>query len=60
MNSHKKRSLTGLKPTGNLHLGNYLGALKPALSPSGSRFSSARLCRLFLQIRRWPGSLSSI
>ncbi|MEY4668980.1 MAG: hypothetical protein RL518_1679 [Pseudomonadota bacterium] len=34
MNSHKKRSLTGLKPTGNLHLGNYLGALKPALELS--------------------------
>jgi tryptophanyl-tRNA synthetase len=36
MNSHKKRSLTGLKPTGNLHLGNYLGALKPALELSKS------------------------
>jgi tryptophanyl-tRNA synthetase len=34
MNSQKKRSLTGLKPTGNLHLGNYLGALKPALELS--------------------------
>jgi tryptophanyl-tRNA synthetase len=34
MSSHKKRSLTGLKPTGNLHLGNYLGALKPALELS--------------------------
>jgi tryptophanyl-tRNA synthetase len=36
MSSHKKRSLTGLKPTGNLHLGNYLGALKPALELSKS------------------------
>jgi tryptophanyl-tRNA synthetase len=34
MSSQKKRSLTGLKPTGNLHLGNYLGALKPALELS--------------------------
>ena len=34
MSSHKKRSLTGLKPTGNLHLGNYLGALRPALELS--------------------------
>ncbi len=34
MSSNKKRSLTGLKPTGNLHLGNYLGALKPALELS--------------------------
>lgn len=36
MSSQKKRSLTGLKPTGNLHLGNYLGALKPALELSKS------------------------
>lgn len=36
MSSGKKRSLTGLKPTGNLHLGNYLGALKPALELSKS------------------------
>lgn len=27
--SNKKRLLTGLKPTGNLHIGNYFGALKP-------------------------------
>jgi tryptophanyl-tRNA synthetase len=27
----KKISLTGIKPTGSLHIGNYLGAIKPAL-----------------------------
>lgn len=27
--SNKKRLLTGLKPTGNLHIGNYFGALRP-------------------------------
>ncbi|WP_054708976.1 tryptophan--tRNA ligase [Bacillus sp. JCM 19041] len=27
----QKRSLTGVKPTGNIHLGNYIGAIKPAL-----------------------------
>lgn len=27
----KKRILTGIKPTGTPHLGNYLGAIKPAL-----------------------------
>lgn len=27
----KKRCLTGIKPTGSLHLGNYLGAIKPIL-----------------------------
>lgn len=34
MSPQKKRALTGLKPTGNLHLGNYLGALRPALELS--------------------------
>lgn len=28
----KKRILTGIKPTGTPHIGNYLGAIKPALS----------------------------
>jgi tryptophanyl-tRNA synthetase len=27
----KKRSLTGIKPTGTPHIGNYLGAIKPAI-----------------------------
>lgn len=27
-----KRALTGIKPTGNVHLGNYLGMIRPALS----------------------------
>ena len=31
MTQTKKRALTGLRATGNLHLGNYLGAIKPAL-----------------------------
>ena len=25
---HKKRVFSGVQPTGNLHIGNYLGALK--------------------------------
>ena len=28
---NKKISLTGIKPTGTPHIGNYLGAIKPAL-----------------------------
>ena len=32
----KKRSLTGIKPTGLPHIGNYLGAIKPALSYTDS------------------------
>lgn len=31
MSESKKRRLTGLKPTGKLHIGNYFGALKPFL-----------------------------
>jgi tryptophanyl-tRNA synthetase len=31
MNIMKKISLTGIKPTGVLHIGNYFGAIKPAL-----------------------------
>ena len=27
----KEISLTGIKPTGDLHIGNYFGAIKPAL-----------------------------
>jgi len=27
-----QRSLTGIKPSGNVHLGNYLGAIQPALA----------------------------
>lgn len=29
MNTDKKRLLTGLQPSGDLHIGNYFGALKP-------------------------------
>ncbi|NIZ18883.1 tryptophan--tRNA ligase [Entomospira culicis] len=28
----RKRTLTGIKPTGEMHLGNYLGAIRPALA----------------------------
>jgi tryptophanyl-tRNA synthetase len=31
-----KRSLTGIRPSGNPHLGNYLGMIKPALERQGS------------------------
>ena len=36
MANQKKRALTGLRATGNLHLGNYLGALRPGLELSQS------------------------
>jgi len=31
MNSSRKISLTGIRASGNLHIGNYLGAIRPAL-----------------------------
>lgn len=31
MNTEKPRSLTGIRPSGNLHIGNYLGMIRPAL-----------------------------
>jgi tryptophanyl-tRNA synthetase len=31
----KQISLTGIKPTGDLHIGNYFGAIKPALNLAG-------------------------
>lgn len=35
--TERKRSLSGIKPTGTPHLGNYLGFLKPALALQESR-----------------------
>ncbi|HET7579687.1 MAG TPA: tryptophan--tRNA ligase [Bacillales bacterium] len=29
---NKKVTLTGIKPTGNIHIGNYIGVIKPALA----------------------------
>ncbi|MCO4794510.1 MAG: tryptophan--tRNA ligase, partial [Bacteriovoracaceae bacterium] len=34
--SNKKISLTGIKPTGMPHIGNYLGAIKPAIEMANS------------------------
>jgi tryptophanyl-tRNA synthetase len=31
METRKKRVLTGIKPTGIPHIGNYLGAIRPAI-----------------------------
>jgi tryptophanyl-tRNA synthetase len=36
MNAKKKTCLTGIKPTGMPHLGNYLGAIKPAIEMANS------------------------
>ncbi|MBW3110569.1 tryptophan--tRNA ligase [Bacillus sp. MCCB 382] len=34
----KKQVLTGIKPTGRIHLGNYIGAIKPALKLAENDF----------------------
>ena len=33
----QKISLTGIKPTGTPHLGNYIGAIKPALEIANNK-----------------------
>ena len=40
----QKRVLTGVKPTGTVHLGNYVGAIKPAVK----LINDARDCFLFV------------
>ena len=35
MTDEKKRLFTGLQPSGQLHIGNYLGALKPFVESYG-------------------------
>lgn len=39
MTSARPRSLTGIKPTGTPHIGNYLGAIRPALELAGTHDS---------------------
>ncbi len=39
MSDRKKISLTGIKPTGSPHLGNYFGAIKPGLELAEEYFS---------------------
>ena len=50
----KKISLTGIKPTGTPHLGNYLGAIRPALELSKTYDTVyvviLYLCRTFSRI----------
>ena len=42
-----KIALTGIKPTGTPHIGNYLGAIQPALlAPAGGHSYGGCFCRL--------------
>jgi tryptophanyl-tRNA synthetase len=44
----KKISLTGIKPTGILHIGNYFGAIKPALELTSDQRSAEYDARYFI------------
>ena len=46
----KKRFLTGFKPTGHIHLGNYFGAIQPAIE-----LSKKREHEVILMIANWHG-----
>ncbi len=47
---NRQRVLTGIKPTGDLHLGNYAGALKPCIELSQDKTSE-----VFLMCAVWHG-----
>ncbi|GHV87981.1 hypothetical protein AGMMS50267_03410 [Spirochaetia bacterium] len=44
----KKIALTGIKPTGILHIGNYFGAIKPALELASDQSSAEYDARYFI------------
>ncbi len=52
------RRLSGFKPTGQLHLGNYLGAIRPMLDAQGSVDSVVMIADLHaLTVEHDPGRL---
>lgn len=51
--SGRKRVLTGIKPTGTLHLGNYFGAILPAVN-----MSQQSNCEVILMCADWHGLTS--
>ena len=38
--AHKRRVFSGVQPTGNLHLGNYLGAVKRFVEMQGGEYET--------------------
>ncbi|MFO0417759.1 MAG: tryptophan--tRNA ligase [Pseudomonadota bacterium] len=60
MTHTQKRALTGLRATGNLHLGNYLGAIKPAIDFSHTNQGIYFIADMHaLTSHREPGTLHS-
>lgn len=48
--TNKKRFLTGVKPTGEVHIGNYFGAIKPSIE-----LSNTDNCEVILMCVDWHG-----
>ncbi|MFC0562423.1 tryptophan--tRNA ligase [Halalkalibacter alkalisediminis] len=52
----KKNVLTGIKPTGDIHLGNYIGAIKPAIALSkNEHYQSAYFVADYHALTNVPG-----
>ena len=55
------RRISGFKPTGRLHLGNYLGAIRPMLDASGQTDSTVMIADLHaLTVEHDPARLRSL
>ncbi len=55
------RRISGFKPTGRLHLGNYLGAIRPMLDTSGQTDSTVMIADLHaLTVEHDPARLRSL
>ena len=48
MDIQGKRVLTGVKPTGTLHIGNYVGAIKPAIQLGNDTLNNGGEFLMFL------------
>ena len=60
LNQSKKRIFSGIQPTGNLHLGNYLGAIKNWVSLQGDIFSIFSIVDLHaITVPQEPSQLKS-
>jgi tryptophanyl-tRNA synthetase len=58
--SSTARRISGFKPTGRLHLGNYLGAIRPMLDSSGRTDATAMIADLHaLTVEHDPARLRS-
>ena len=60
LNQSNKRIFSGIQPTGNLHLGNYLGAIKNWVNLQGDIFSIFSIVDLHaITVPQEPSQLKS-